>query len=144
MIRPAEERDLLEIMAIEASSFDSPWSEDGFRAFMNRPGIRFLVWEEDYVRGFIVYSFVSGEAEIYDIAVAPLRRRHGIGSALLGEALKESETVFLDVRRGNMPARRLYESRGFEQVGVRKAYYDNDEDAIVMKWSRKYVFDFGN
>jgi ribosomal-protein-alanine N-acetyltransferase len=47
------------------------------------------------------------------------------------------ESIFLEVRYGNQPAKNLYQKFGFEQVGLRKDYYPlisgGREDAIIMK-----------
>lgn len=136
MIRPANENDLSEIVAIERASFDDPWTEEDFTSFMNNRAVRFLVWCDGGVGGYVIYSLICGEAEIFNIAVTPGRRRSGIGRALLDAAVGEADSAFLDVRRSNLPAIGLYSGRGFVQIGIRKKYYDNGEDALVMKWGK--------
>ncbi len=136
MIHAANEHDLDEIVRIEAASFDDPWTEKDFRSFLEHPGVSFLVWDGGGVCGYVLFSRICGEAEIYNIAVAPDERRRGIGRALIREALKDAETAFLDVRVSNLPAVTLYTGLGFEKIGVRKNYYGGGEDAAVMKWSR--------
>lgn len=136
MMRRAEKRDLAEVLAIERASFDDPWSGEAFLAFMENPAVRFTVADEGWVRGYVIYSLICGEAEVYNIAVAPSARRRGLGRLLLDEALREAEAAFLDVRAGNFPAAMLYKSRGFKETGIRKRYYDNGEDAIEMEWRK--------
>ena len=136
MIRPANESDLRDVVSIENASFDHPWTMEGFRAFLDSPAVRFSVLDDGSVRGYVIYALICGEAEIYNIAVAPDYRRRGFGAALLDEALKSADAAFLDVREGNAPAIALYEGRGFEKAGVRKKYYENGDDAFLMKWSR--------
>lgn len=75
-----------------------------------------------------------------DVAVHPDYRRHGIGRALvlaLCEALKKqmlATSLTLEVRDSNLPAIALYASLGFEQIGLRKNYYQHPkEDARILR-----------
>ena len=89
--------------------------------------------------GFLIARFVTPECELENIAVLPAVRRRGIGKQLL-EALKlaanetNCESVFLEVRESNQPARAFYENVGFKQEGRRKTYYSNPfEDAVLYR-----------
>lgn len=91
------------------------------------------------VFGFLIAHHLAPDWELENIAVAPSAQRKGIAKRLLKAlfaAAREtnSETVFLEVRESNTPARRLYESAGFQQQGRRKSYYSNPiEDAILYR-----------
>ncbi|MBL0211505.1 MAG: GNAT family N-acetyltransferase [Holophagaceae bacterium] len=81
---------------------------------------------------------VAGEAELLRIAVAPGRRGQGLGRTLLLACEAELNrmgiaTLLLEVRVSNAPARGLYESAGWRQDGLRKAYYKNGEDAALYR-----------
>ncbi len=82
------------------------------------------------------------ECELEFLFVAPEQRRSGVGLALTRELMAWSdalgaEAVRLEVRELNLPARSLYGSLGFEQTGVRPAYYRQpSEDAVLMEWRR--------
>ncbi len=94
----------------------------------------FLVAENDVrVTAILVWrSTASDEKEILNIAVHPAFRRRGIALALL--AACSAPTTFLEVRETNLGARALYRQAGFQEVGLRKAYYRNPgEAAIVMR-----------
>jgi len=81
---------------------------------------------------------VVGEAELLRIAVAPSARRRGLGQRLL-QANQSSlaalgcDTLHLEVRVSNLPARALYESLGWREVGLRKGYYRDGEDAALYR-----------
>lgn len=88
--------------------------------------------------GFLLGWEIVDELEILDLFVLPAERRGGIGKALLGRALEHARasakrTALLEVRTGNLAARRLYQSFGFAEVGERKAYYADGEDALLLK-----------
>lgn len=87
--------------------------------------------------GFVLWRAAAGEAEILTIAVLPPWRRGGVGHRLLDAALAASaaagaEAMFLEAAADNTAALALYEKRGFQRVGLRRAYY-GDKDAVVMK-----------
>ena len=116
------------------------WGEKGFATELAQPCA--YIWcaqEQGEILGFLALRCAAGCAEILNVAVAPHRTRQGIGRALLRhleEALHRDgiETLFLEVRASNEPARRLYEASGYRVAGVRKIYYVNPtEDALIMK-----------
>ncbi len=89
------------------------------------------------VIGFILTWHVTDEVHILDVVVEESLRRKGLGRALMNHALKRAKErsavhVYLEVRRGNSPAIRLYRALGFFTLGVRKKYYPDGEDAIEM------------
>jgi ribosomal-protein-alanine N-acetyltransferase len=76
----------------------------------------------------------EAEREILNVAVAPDHRRRGIARALMKHELARGGTFFLEVRESGLPARKLYKSLGFMQVGIRKEYYEFPrESAIVLR-----------
>ena len=97
------------------------------------------------LRGFTALLLTPPESDIIDIIVSSSHRGQRIGTGLLDWAcdlalLRGVDTIFLEVRPGNMPARRLYEHLGFVQCGIRKGYYtDPPEDAIAMVRRRNII-----
>ena len=145
--------DLADVLALEHGLFpDDPWSAQMFAEEVAQPphSRLYLIAEADGVppapggrvtAGYAGMMFVPGgvQADVLTIAVAREHWGHGVGSALLG-ALLEAATgrgcaeVFLEVRKDNARARALYLWRGFEEIGVRRGYYQpSGMDAIVMR-----------
>jgi ribosomal-protein-alanine N-acetyltransferase len=89
--------------------------------------------------GYIVGRAMFDEAEILNLGVAVHARRRGVARALVRALLTEfvgagARSVFLEVRESNLPARGLYESFGFREVGRRTRYYRRPvEDAVVLR-----------
>jgi ribosomal-protein-alanine N-acetyltransferase len=139
-IRSATPADLDEIVEIESASYAAPWSPETFKSLFGRKGVSFLVAEDGAeLVGYAIAWEVAEEAELGNLAVSPRFRRRGIGGALLdrmidhlaGHALR---SLFLEVRWSNGAALRLYESRGFQQISVRKRYYERPpEHARVLR-----------
>ena len=90
------------------------------------------------VVGFVGLWFMAGDAHIVAIAVREASRRQGLGELLLIGSVelamsRGAQVVTLEARVSNEPAKALYVKYGFEQVGLRRAYYaDNREDAAIM------------
>lgn len=139
VIRQAKIFDVPAIARIELDSFVSPWSAEEITKDVTAGGNTCFVvaTENDNVIGFAEMRAVAGEAQIYNIAVAPEARGRGTGEALLGHLIDEAEmkgcdVVNLEVRAANTAALGLYEKLGFREVGRRRNYYDGKEDAILM------------
>jgi len=143
-------KDLDEVLEIERQSFPRPWTRAMFESELKNPVSFMTVLKTDSggqsrLAAYIVYWVVHGEAHILNIAVDPAQRRRGSAELLLATALEQMRRnlvfeVFLEVRRSNTAARKLYENFGFVESFVRKNYY-GDEDAIVMA----FVFnDYGD
>jgi ribosomal-protein-alanine N-acetyltransferase len=129
--------DLPQVVAIERRAFPAPWSLAMFVLELSKPaGICITALDAD-LAGYCICSRYDTVWHLMNLAVAPDRRREGIGTKLL-EALLErlpspDEPVTLEVRRSNAPALALYEKYGFKAAGVRRRYYaDNGEDALIM------------
>jgi ribosomal-protein-alanine N-acetyltransferase len=92
----------------------------------------------DLMLGYGGFWLMYDEAHISTLAVRAECRRHGLGELLLLVLLEEAHrlgalSATLEVRVSNVAAQSLYAKYGFEQVGHRKAYYnDNREDALIL------------
>jgi ribosomal-protein-alanine N-acetyltransferase len=143
--------DLADVMALEHELFpDDPWTDQMFAEEVAQPpdSRLYLIAEADTARagepvvaGYAGMMFVPGgvQADVLTIAVARSFWGRGIGSALLSALIQAARDrgcteVFLEVRKDNPRARGLYLRRGFEEIGVRRGYYQpSGMDAIVMR-----------
>lgn len=140
IIRRMAISDLDAVAAIEAATFPTPWSRDSFRQELERNvAARYLVAEKDgQVIGYAGAWVILDESHITNIAINEAFRGFGFGRQLT-EALMQyisnlgAAYATLEVRKSNIRAQNLYKSLGFIQLGVRKRYYeDNQEDALLM------------
>lgn len=139
VIREMQFDDLDQIISIEKDNFSDPWTANGFFSFLIREDARFLTAEEDgKVIGYCGAILIPPESEITNVCVVREYRRRGVAKLML-EKLQQDlgklgiSTIHLEVRKSNLPARRLYEHLGFVQDGLRPHYYENPtEDAILM------------
>jgi ribosomal-protein-alanine N-acetyltransferase len=143
LIRPMAESDVPAVVGVERASYQFPWSEGIFRDCLRVGYICRVVTVTDEVIGYGVMSVGAGEAHILNLCVGEARRCQGIGRRLLGYLIERGAAAgmseaFLEVRPSNTTAIRLYQSAGFEQVGMRRGYYQavgGREDAAVLKLS---------
>lgn len=126
---------------IEQIAFPTPWTLDSFYYEMEKnPQAHYFVAvnEEEKVIGFCGMWVVLDESQITNVAVLPEGRGKGIGEALMREAIAYAKSLnvvvmSLEVRVTNEVAQNLYRKLGFQEGGIRKGYYtDNQEDALVM------------
>lgn len=140
-IAPVREEDLPAIVAIEATSFSAPWTEEMFRWELAQAGTSFawVARQGDRVLGYLFTWVVAGECHINNVAVAPTSRGQGIGDALLRTGLaaalaRGARTALLEVRASNRAAQALYARWGFAVAGRRRRYYSHPtEDALLMR-----------
>ena len=142
----------IEIVTMNANHVDSVWEIE--KALISSPWSKELIEKlttTDYavakvatIDGKVVgyYSFyqILDEADVNNIAVDSAWQNKGVGSALMRDMIVECEkmgiaAITLEVGANNVVAQKLYDKWGFRQEGLRKNYYNNTEDAIIM-WRR--------
>lgn len=140
-IRPMHELDVPVVVAIERSSYQFPWSEGIFRDCLRVGYICRVAEVGSDIAGYGIMSVGAGEAHVLNVCVRDEYRGRGLARKVLSYLLDRARSAgmyeaFLEVRPSNTAAARLYHSLGFEQVGVRRGYYqatNGREDAAVLR-----------
>jgi len=133
-------QDIDEIMKIETIIYPYPWTEGIFKDCVRVGYLCFVSEQGDHIIAYGALSFGAGESHILNISVAKPFQKKGYGKQLLNHMMqqaksKDAEMVLLEVRGSNKNAIGLYESQGFNEIGVRKGYYpapNGKEDAIMF------------
>lgn len=139
-VRPMVEADLDDVLAIERRGYEFPWSRTIFEDCLRMGYCCWLLEYERAVAGHAVMSVAVGEAHILNLCIDTSLQQRGMGRLLLNHMLDlaashRAQMMFLEVRPSNVAAQRLYESAGFNEVGVRRNYYPariKREDAVIM------------
>lgn len=138
-LREMKIQDSGRIAELEQEIFTDAWTQTGIEeTFAQAHSVIVVAEEESKIQGYCILYVVLDEAEIARIGVTERVRYSGVGSLILqfGEKIckeKGTERLLLDVREGNLPARKFYEKHGFFVDGVRKNFYDNPkEDGVLM------------
>ena len=140
-IRPMHELDVPAIVAIERAAYQFPWSEGIFRDCLRVGYVCRVIEVGGIMAGYGIMSAGAGEAHILNVCIADDYRCRGLARRVLEYLLDRARAAgmheaFLEVRPSNTTAARLYHSMGFEQVGVRRGYYQatvGREDAAVLR-----------
>jgi ribosomal-protein-alanine N-acetyltransferase len=135
-LRRATPDDLPQLEAFEKSCFPDPWSRVILSQVMAQERYLVLIGPASY----LIASKVCDEVEIERIAVLEENRGQGLGRQILELALEKLKNTgatrfFLEVRANNKAAIRLYEGCGFVSNGLRRGYYDDGQDAVLMSLS---------
>jgi ribosomal-protein-alanine N-acetyltransferase len=141
VIRAMRGGDVPDVVAIERGSYQFPWSDGIFRDCLRVGYVCRVVTVSRQVMAYGVMSFGAGEAHILNLCVAEAYRCRGIGRQLLNSLIERAGAAgmadaYLEVRPSNTSAIRLYLALGFEQVGMRRGYYqaaNGREDAAVLR-----------
>ena len=140
LIREMNLQDVPAVARIEKQCFSLPWSEQSLTDSVVREDTLFLVCEDEQnVVGYIGMYISFDEGDITNVAVDSACRKKGYGESLVSKAIelakeKKIEMIMLEVRVSNAPAISLYKKMGFEELGIRKNFYEHPvEDALIMK-----------
>lgn len=158
VVRKMEPFDIAEIFEIEKTAYgEHHWSKEAFFDELENKIGNYIVAQDIKTKKIVGYLgswIIVDECHITNVAVSPNFKRKKIASQLLLYLIKQCyayliKYITLEVRVSNIPAINLYEKFGFKSVGVRKKYYqDNNEDAYVMFteniWHEKFKLLYNN
>jgi ribosomal-protein-alanine N-acetyltransferase len=135
------ELDIPLVVAVEKAAYQFPWSEGIFRDCLRVGYVCRVIDVGGELAGYGIMSVGAGEAHILNVCVRNEYRCRGFARKILLYLLERARAAgmfeaFLEVRPTNVAAARLYHSLGFEQVGIRRGYYQatiGREDASVLR-----------
>lgn len=140
-VRPLFESDIA-FLTSACGDFPDAWNEEMLLSAFRAGNFYGFIAEETengktFSVGFITYSMNIDTADLQDLYVREDFRKGGVGYALLLNFIDDAkkrgaEKLFLEVRESNLPAIRLYEKAGFTFLSVRRKYYSDGENAVVL------------
>jgi len=141
--------DIEEVVKIEAEAYgEHHWAKSSFYDEMNNNLAKYYCAKtnENKIVAYAGTWNIIDETHITTIAVKPDYMRKHIGEALMIKILEDCydskiKYLTLEVRESNIPAIEFYKKYGFESLGTRKGYYqDNNENALIM-WTENIFYD---
>ena len=141
--------DIEKVVEIEAEAYgEHHWSKSAFYDEMQNNLAKYYVAKtsDGKLVGYAGTWHIIDEGHITTIAVKNAYRRNHIGEAIIIKILEDCynagiKYLTLEVRVSNEPAIALYTKYGFNSLGTRKGYYqDNNEDALIM-WTENIFYD---
>ena len=130
--------DLTKISPILQSDFDDFWNENILKSELKNENSYYIVANEnEHIVGFGGLWKSTDDIHITNIVTKKNLRNKGIGKAILNELINQAKIfgyniITLEVNENNLPALSLYKKVGFKEVGIRKRYYNNTDNAIIM------------
>jgi ribosomal-protein-alanine N-acetyltransferase len=139
---PLTEEWLDEVVAVERTAYDHPWTRGNFVDSLRSGYQAQVLGAEGVLLGYFVAMKGVDEVHLLNLTVTPTYQRQGWGRVML-DALalwargQGTQWLWLEVRISNTRAQRIYERHGYRRVGERKGYYPagpggQREDAVVM------------
>ena len=131
------------VSQIEKEMIETPWGLNALKKEIeNKNAFYAVIKKDDKVLGYGGIWFSIGTSDITNIAVLKEERRKGYGSIILNELIKKAienkcYEINLEVNENNEGAILLYEKNGFLKVGLRKKYYNNKDNAILMQFNEE-------
>ena len=142
-IRRIEKRDLPVVLVLEKLLYKDPWNIKNFESELehNDYAYMYVLEHDDVILGYAGFWLSYEYATITKVSINPAVQKKGLGfylfNMIMNKAMELGATSFsLEVRESNLVAQRLYEKSGFKKQGMRKRYYSDLENAIVMIYEK--------
>ena len=141
-IRPMTTADLAAVLEIEKALFPiDAWTDALFLAELAEVSISrdvSVAILDSQLVGYASFRYVGKQGDVNTVAVASGQQGKGIGTALMDwlesqAALRNVREIFLEVRSDNEAAIKMYATRGYERIDIRRNYYGNTIDANIMR-----------
>ena len=141
LIRSLWVEDLDDVLKIELMTYPYPWTRGIFKGCLRAGYACFGLQLGNELVGYSISNWGVGESHLLNLCIHPRSQKQGYGKMLLEHSINHAvsldcHVMFLEVRPSNTDAGNLYRRRGFEEVGLRPAYYQTDggrEDALLMR-----------
>ena len=142
-LEPLKKSHIEGIIRIESLCFSVPWSKEAFLQELNNEIAYYLVAiDHGQVLGYGGMWIILDEAHITNVAVTPMRQREGIAKDIVEGLIKRADefnvlAMTLEVRMSNQTAIDLYKKFHFEEAGIRKGYYENNNENALIMWRKR-------
>ena len=142
IIRKGKISDLESILNIEKKVYNEPyWNESMLKKLFNKDSNE-AIWITEIkqkIIGFLIEQRCDEEINLLNIAIDRSFQNRGIAKKLIGYFLRiipNNSIVFLEVNKSNFIARKIYSNLNFKNIDIRKSYYNDGGDALIMKYKK--------
>ena len=139
-LKKATISDINSIAKIEKTSYKKPYWNENLLKYLFNNSLTDSAWVFEVKKkiiGFLIEQRCLNEISILNLAVDKKYQNNGFGKNIINEYLNlipSKSVVFLEVNKNNFIARKIYTDLNFKEVDSRKNYYNNIEDALIMKY----------
>ena len=138
IVREMTYNDIASVADVDRAAFSDAWKDDSFADELKKDYSHYFVAETDgEIMGYAGIWCIYETSELIRIATSPNHQKKGVAKELMQAILECAkncgcERMMLEVRKSNIPAQKLYMKFGFNEISIRKGYY-NGEDAVIME-----------
>ena len=138
IVREMTYNDIASVADVDRAAFSDAWKDDSFADELKKDYSHYFVAETDgEIMSYAGIWCIYETAELIRIATSPNHQKKGVAKELMQAILECAkncgcERMMLEVRKSNIPAQKLYMKFGFNEISIRKGYY-NGEDAVIME-----------
>lgn len=138
IVREMTYNDIASVADVDRAAFSDAWKDDSFADELKKDYSHYFVAETDgEIMSYAGIWCIYETAELIRIATSPNHQKKGVAKELMQAILECAkncgcERMMLEVRKSNIPAQKLYKKFGFNEISIRKGYY-NGEDAVIME-----------
>ena len=143
-LKKARISDINSIAKIEKASYKKPYWNENLLKYLFNYSLTDSAWVFEVKKkiiGFLIEQRCLDEISILNLAVDEKYQNNGFGKKIINEYLNlipSKSVVFLEVNKNNFIARKIYTDLNFKEVDSRKNYYNNIEDALIMKYVKNF------
>lgn len=137
-IREMTDADFNEISLNLQTDFDEFWTPKVLQDELSNPNSKYyvLIYNQK-ITGFGGLWFSVDDVHLTNIVIKKIYRNKGFGNILLQELISNAKksgknSLTLEVNENNTNAKKLYLKNGFKILGIRKKYYNNKDNAVIM------------
>ena len=127
------------ITKIHNENFEEKKNESYFLEILNNDLYDVYCLSEEKtseISGYAVFYDTSDSIDLFEIAVLKEKQGKGYGDTLLSYTAnmfcRSGRKILLEVNENNEKAIKLYKNNGFKEISVRKNYYGNNQNAVIM------------
>ena len=142
MFRKGTIFDLKSVLKIEKKVYNKPyWTESMLKRLFNKDSNE-IIWITEVkqkIVGYLIEQRCDNEINLLNVAIDKSFQNQGIGKKMMDYFLRiipDNSSVFLEVNKSNFIARKIYYNLNFEIIDIRKSYYNNGGDALIMKYKK--------
>ena len=140
ILRKATISDLDSIVNIEKTCHKKPYWNENLLKYLFNNSLTDSAWKFEVgnkIVGFLIEQRCLNEISILNVSVEKKHQNNGFGKKIISQYLNlipSNAVVFLEVNKNNFIARKIYAALNFRELDTRKNYYNNGEDALIMRY----------
>lgn len=139
IVRELTNDDLDVLIEMEKSLYKDPWNKEAYlRDLENDIAYNYVLVHDDVILGYYGFWIMFDNIDITKVSIKKELQGKGLSNILMKDFFSrisnlDIKSITLEVRVSNIKAINLYKKYGFKEISVRKKYYSDSEDALILQ-----------